>query len=78
MNTINTIKDPVCGMTIQPEKAAGTLEHLGTTYHFCSTHCLEKFHAEPQKYVPQPKAAEPSPASSQSDAWPYSSMKRSC
>ncbi|MGQ0750232.1 MAG: heavy metal translocating P-type ATPase [Betaproteobacteria bacterium] len=48
--------DPVCGMTIHPMFAAGTVEHLGTKYHFCSKHCLESFKADPEKYL-QPSAA---------------------
>src|SRR5436305_1403262 len=31
--------DPVCGMTVDPARAAGSAEHGGRTYHFCSTHC---------------------------------------
>ena len=29
-------KDPVCGMDVEPETAAGRHEHAGTTYYFCS------------------------------------------
>jgi Cu+-exporting ATPase len=43
--------DPVCGMTVDPAKAAGSLVHKGTTYHFCSTHCLSKFQAAPVQYL---------------------------
>ncbi len=32
-NTKRTRKDPVCGMEIRPEDAAGTQEHLDTTYY---------------------------------------------
>jgi len=46
-----TVKDPVCGMDIDPNNAAATEEYQGKTYHFCSTACHEKFEAEPQKYV---------------------------
>ena len=44
--------DPVCGMTINPDSAAGSLEHEGTTYYFCSKHCLATFQANPAKYTP--------------------------
>jgi Cu+-exporting ATPase len=37
--------DPVCGMTVDPEKAAGKSERDGETYYFCSTGCKEKFDA---------------------------------
>ena len=32
----NTVHDPVCGMDIEPETAAGTSEYKGQTYYFCS------------------------------------------
>ena len=43
--------DPVCGMTVAPATAAGSTAHDGTTYHFCSRHCLAKFEADPAKYT---------------------------
>jgi Cu+-exporting ATPase len=43
--------DPVCGMTVDPATAAGRFEHRGTTYFFCSGHCLECFRAEPERYI---------------------------
>ncbi len=56
-------RDPVCGMTVPPERAAARLEHAGTTYYFCSLHCRERFLAEPEKYVaPATKPAPPPPA----------------
>jgi len=42
--------DPVCGMSVTREKAAGTIEHEGREYFFCSNKCLEKFRADPEKY----------------------------
>ena len=46
--------DPVCGMKVDPAKAAGRLEHAGTSYYFCGRSCLEKFRAEPAKYWSRP------------------------
>ena len=43
--------DPVCGMTVDPARAAGSVAHNGTTYYFCSKHCVEKFRAAPEKYL---------------------------
>jgi P-type Cu+ transporter len=43
--------DPVCSMTVDPEKAAGKYEHAGQTYYFCSTHCVEKFRSDPQRFL---------------------------
>ena len=30
------VTDPVCGMNIDSEEAAGTIEYEGKTYYFCS------------------------------------------
>jgi Cu+-exporting ATPase len=43
--------DPVCGMTVDPTTAAGSADFRGTTYWFCSTHCLAKFKNDPQRFV---------------------------
>ncbi|HEX2566871.1 MAG TPA: heavy metal translocating P-type ATPase [Burkholderiales bacterium] len=43
--------DPVCGMTVEPATAAGKADYKGTTYYFCSTHCLRSFQAQPEAYV---------------------------
>lgn len=45
------VTDPVCGMSIDPASAAGTAEHEGTTYHFCSHNCAESFRADPTRYA---------------------------
>ena len=45
--------DPVCKMEVAPETAAGSHEHAGATYYFCSSNCLAKFEAEPEEYVAQ-------------------------
>lgn len=46
-----TVKDPVCGMEVNPGEAAGSLTQGGQTYYFCSTHCLEKFRSGGEKYA---------------------------
>lgn len=49
-------KDPVCGMTVDPAKAAGTFEYKSQSYYFCAKSCLEKFRAEPERYLaPKPQ-----------------------
>jgi Cu+-exporting ATPase len=53
--TGDKVKDPVCGMDVDPHSAAGHAEHQGRTYYFCSRHCLSEFEAEPTKYVDTPK-----------------------
>ncbi|MFQ5747463.1 MAG: YHS domain-containing protein [Gemmatimonadota bacterium] len=53
------VKDPVCGMWFEPEKAAATAEHEGRTVHFCTEACQRQFAAEPQRYASQ--IEEPAP-----------------
>ena len=43
--------DPVCGMTVLPERAAGRFEYLGTTYYFCNPSCLDRFRANPKNFL---------------------------
>ena len=50
-------KDPVCGMMVDPEKAAGKIEHDGKTYYFCSARCAERFRNEPEKFLAAPGTA---------------------
>ena len=45
------MKDPVCGMDVDPKSAAGSYEYEGKTYFFCSHHCLKKFESDPGKYI---------------------------
>lgn len=47
------MKDPVCGMDVEPDSAAAAWEHGGTTYLFCSTGCMERFREDPQRYLSQ-------------------------
>jgi Cu+-exporting ATPase len=43
--------DPVCGMSVDPEKTAHHAEHDGTHYHFCSEGCRSKFASYPGQYL---------------------------
>ncbi|HEY3365976.1 MAG TPA: YHS domain-containing protein [Symbiobacteriaceae bacterium] len=54
---MSKVKDPVCGMELESEKAAATMTHQGQTYHFCSPMCKSKFTMNPSKYTGAP--AEP-------------------
>ncbi|RWL48592.1 MAG: cadmium-translocating P-type ATPase [Mesorhizobium sp.] len=45
------IRDPVCGMTVDPAAGKPTAEHGGRTFHFCSERCRTKFVAEPESYL---------------------------
>lgn len=44
-------KDVVCGMQVDPTKAAGTSQFNGKTYYFCSKGCKAKFDANPGQYA---------------------------
>jgi YHS domain-containing protein len=46
-----TVKDPVCGMTIDPATAAGKSDYNGVTYYFCSLGCKASFDKDPVKYL---------------------------
>lgn len=49
-------RDPVCGMEVNPEQAAGKSEYQGQTYYFCSPSCKQQFDREPQRYSRQQAA----------------------
>lgn len=44
-------KDVVCGMQVDPAKAAGTSQYNGKMYYFCSKSCKDKFDANPAQFV---------------------------
>src|SRR5262249_25877587 len=48
---MQTFVDPVCKMTVTPESAAGTYEYNVQTFYFCAPGCLNKFKADPEKYL---------------------------
>jgi Cu+-exporting ATPase len=51
--------DPVCGMTVDPQHAAGSSAYQGKTYYFCSKGCVGKFEANPEKYLHPDAQPEP-------------------
>jgi Cu+-exporting ATPase len=63
------VVDPVCGMKVNPEKAAASMEHAGRLWHFCGQGCFKKFQANPSQYdgsqVLSPTPAPPASASAQ-------------
>jgi P-type Cu+ transporter len=48
------VTDPVCGMSVNPQFAAGSFQHEGETYYFCSRHCLDKFREAPESFSNRP------------------------
>jgi Cu+-exporting ATPase len=45
------VKDPVCGMTVDPHTTPHRAEHNGHPYSFCSASCRTKFVADPDRYI---------------------------
>ena len=45
-----TVIDPVCGMSIDPQQAVAQEEHGGTVFYFCSDGCHAAFLADPHRY----------------------------
>jgi P-type Cu+ transporter len=50
-NSAIAVKDPVCGMNVNPATAKHHLEHAGKSVYFCCAPCAEKFKADPDKYL---------------------------
>jgi P-type Cu+ transporter len=55
------VRDPVCGMSVDPATSKDRFDFRGETHHFCSAGCRTKFAADPQGYLDKtaPKAAAP-------------------
>ena len=51
LHASTNVIDPVCGMTVNPERAAGQTEYKGQTYYFCAKGCLERFRADPERFL---------------------------
>jgi len=51
MSVSTGVKDPVCGMEVTPEAAAGSATFSGRTYYFCSPACQSRFVANPSTYA---------------------------
>jgi Cu+-exporting ATPase len=51
--------DPVCGMRVDPQHAAGKSSYQGQSYHFCSNGCRVKFEGDPEKYLNPGAQPEP-------------------
>jgi len=57
-----SVRDPVCGMTVNPATSKHRFDYRGETFHFCSAGCRTKFAADPVAYLEKdsrPKAAVP-------------------
>ncbi len=49
--------DPVCKMTVTVGEEAGSVEHGGVTYRFCSDACVREFREDPERYLRGEEAA---------------------
>jgi Cu+-exporting ATPase len=52
-------RDPVCGMNVDPSKAAAKVEHAGTIYYFCAPGCAKRFQQAPDRYLNQQRSPSP-------------------
>ena len=58
-----TVKDPVCGMSVNPAKTPHRTDLDGVAHVFCSAGCKGKFVADPKRYLePAPRAQAPADA----------------
>jgi len=53
-------RDPVCGMNVNPATAKHIYTHGGKNFYFCCAPCVEKFKADPDKYLTAMPPAKPS------------------
>jgi P-type Cu+ transporter len=56
------VRDPVCGMSVDPATSKHRFDDDGETFHFCSAGCRTKFAADPAKYLGEREAAPAAPA----------------
>ena len=46
MPTKSVTRDPVCGMTVDPNAGKPQLDHGGHVYHFCSAECYAQWRSD--------------------------------
>jgi YHS domain-containing protein len=51
--TFKMVKDPVCGMVVDPAKTETTADYEGKTYYFCIPGCQTAFEKAPEKFIEQ-------------------------
>ncbi|WP_419900902.1 heavy metal-binding domain-containing protein, partial [Roseomonas sp. USHLN139] len=61
-NNAPKVRDPVCGMEVDPVRTPHHAHHDGAAFHFCSAGCKSKFAADPGKYLKAERAAPPTAA----------------
>jgi Cu+-exporting ATPase len=68
MAKVEPVKDPVCGMMVDPLNAAGQFEHAGKMYYFCNPRCLDRFSHDPDGYLTGKHSQSMEPDSAQPGA----------
>jgi YHS domain-containing protein/uncharacterized membrane protein YraQ (UPF0718 family) len=53
------VRDPVCGMSVDPATATQKVDYMGATHYFCSAGCRSAFEKDPARYMTQVKQVEP-------------------
>jgi P-type Cu+ transporter len=66
-NAAQMVKDPVCGMNVDPTNAEHSAEFGGHNYYFCSKGCKSKFLADPHRFLPAKQEKSP-PLAANGDA----------
>ncbi|MBS5905239.1 MAG: heavy metal translocating P-type ATPase [Acetobacteraceae bacterium] len=56
-NNAPKVRDPVCGMEVDPAKTPHHAHHGGAAFHFCSAGCKSKFETDPDRYLKAEKVA---------------------
>jgi Cu+-exporting ATPase len=69
------VRDPICGMTVNPDTATHRVDRAGGTVYFCSERCRGKFLAEPERYS-KPEAATAALDVGRADAQPDTANRR--
>ncbi len=62
------VRDLVCGMDVDPERATAVHEHDGESFYFCCNGCREKFRGDPQRYLTPAEPADGDPPPAPADA----------
>jgi P-type Cu+ transporter len=57
LGSVPRVKDPVCGMMVDPQNAAAKVAHAGKTHLFCSPRCAERFEKDPDHFLASPGTA---------------------
>ena len=61
----HAMRDPVCGMEVDPAKSRFTHEHAGQTYYFCCGGCQTAFKTDPEQFLdPESSVLEATPSAS--------------